>query len=375
MSWWALICAELKAIWANKAIAITVFGGVFFYAILYPLPYLNNVATEQQIVVIDRDNSSLSRQVIRHANASPQIEVVAQLASINDGQEYLTRGQALGLVVIPQGFRRDLMLGKDVTLATLGDANYFLVYSAIAQGMVSVGLDTAKQMQFKALLAKGQDPGSAELSLNAIKLNSVPAFNPSLGYMSYVVPAVLLLVLQQTLLIGSGILGASQWRSSGYWNQVSVVKLVTARIITFAVLYLLFASFYFGWCHYYYQLPVTGELINVVMLLVAFVLASSAAGVALSSCFSRTDMPTQIVLLISMPILFASGLIWPTMLIPEPIVWLSQLIPAIPAMMAMAQVNQMSADWSMVFNLWLQLWGLFLLFSALAYVGVKQRLS
>ena len=81
-----LIINELRAILADKTIVITVFGGVLFYAILYPLPYLNQVPTEQQLVVVDHDNSSLSRQLIRHADASAKIQVAAKVGSIDEAK-------------------------------------------------------------------------------------------------------------------------------------------------------------------------------------------------------------------------------------------------------------------------------------------------
>ena len=93
MSFLQLILAELKAILADKTIVLTVFGGVLFYAILYPLPYLNQVPTDQQLVVVDHDNSSLSRQLIRHADASAKIKVIAKLGSIDEAKSWIETGR------------------------------------------------------------------------------------------------------------------------------------------------------------------------------------------------------------------------------------------------------------------------------------------
>ncbi|MGS0728951.1 ABC transporter permease, partial [Shewanella sp. 0m-11] len=155
MSFLALIWSELKAVLADKTIVITVFGGVLFYSILYPLPYLNEVPTEQQVVVIDHDHSSLSRKLIRDANASPKIEVIAEVGSIDEAKRWIETGRAHGLLVIPADFRQDLLLGKGVTLSYGGDASYFLIYSAVVEGLVSAGLDISKDIQRMGLLAKG----------------------------------------------------------------------------------------------------------------------------------------------------------------------------------------------------------------------------
>ncbi|WP_041420168.1 ABC transporter permease [Shewanella violacea] len=375
MSFLQLVLAELKAIVADKAIAVTLFGGVLFYSVLYPLPYLHQVPTEQQLVVVDLDHSSLSRRLIRHADASAKISVIGQVTSISQAQKWIESGRAHGLLVIPQGFRRDLLLGKGVTLSYGGDASYFLIYSAVAEGLVTAGMDAGKHVQLLGMLAKGQAPKQANLSLNSVKINSVPAFNPSLGYTSYVVPGLFLLILHQTLLIGTGILGAGQWRRKGYWRDVSPLQLVCGRISAFMLIYLFFSSFYVGFCFYWYQVSVQASLSLVALWMLPFLLSTSAAGIALSCLFVRRDLPTQVLLLVSMPIMFVSGFVWPLALIPEPLIWLSQVIPAVPAIMGMLELNQMGASWSSVMPKWLQLWALFALFFMLAWYGVTRRLK
>ncbi|WP_077755878.1 ABC transporter permease [Shewanella psychrophila] len=375
MSFWQLVSAELKAIVADKAIAVTLFGGVLFYSVLYPLPYLHQVPTEQQLVVVDLDHSSLSRRLIRHADASAKISVIGQVTSISQAQSWIESGRAHGLLVIPEGFRRDLLLGKGVTLSYGGDASYFLIYSAVAEGLVTAGMDAGKQVQLLGMLAKGEAPKQADLSLNSVKINSVPAFNPSLGYTPYVVPGLFLLILHQTLLIGTGILGAGQWRRKGYWREISPLQLVCGRISAFMLIYLFFSSFYVGFCFYWYQVSVQASLSLVTLWMLPFLLATSAAGIALSCLFVRRDLPTQVLLLVSMPIMFVSGFVWPLALIPEPLIWLSQVVPAVPAIMGMLELNQMGASWSSVMPKWLQLWALFAMFFMLAWYGVTRRLE
>ena len=131
MNFWQLIVAECKAILADKAIVMTLFGGVLFYSVLYPLPYLNQVPTEQQVVVVDHDNSSLSRLVTRHADASAKIKILANVNSIDQAQTWIDQGKAHGLLVIPANFRRDLLLGKGATLSYGGDASYLIQFQRL----------------------------------------------------------------------------------------------------------------------------------------------------------------------------------------------------------------------------------------------------
>ncbi|NRD72496.1 ABC transporter permease [Shewanella sp. VB17] len=375
MSFWQLVLLELKAIVADKAIAVTLFGGVLFYAILYPLPYLHQVPTEQQLVVVDLDHSSLSRRLIRHADASAKMSVIGQVGSLLEAKTWIQSGRAHGLLVIPAGFRRDLLQGKGVTLSYGGDASYFLIYASIAEGLVAAGMDAGKHVQLLGMLAKGEAPQQAAKNLNSVKINSVPAFNLSLGYTPYVVPGLFLLILHQTLLIGMGILGAGQWAKLGYWNQCSPLLLICGRMTAFMLIYLVFTSFYIGYCFYWYQVSIQASLSLVSLFLLPFLLASCAGGVALSCLFMRRDLPTQVLLLASMPIMFVSGFIWPLALIPQPLIWISQVIPAVPAIMGMLELNQMGASWASIMPKWLQLWGLFVFFFLLAVYGVSKKLK
>ncbi|QIR16070.1 ABC transporter permease [Shewanella aestuarii] len=373
MTLWQVMWRDFKAILSDKDLVLTIFGAMLFYSVLYPLPYLNQVPTEQNIVVVDHDNSSLSRQVIRHADASAKITVTAQLPSVYEAKQWITRGDAHGLLVIPEGFRRNLLLGKGATLSYGGDASYFLIYSAVVEGLVVAGMDASKQIQMVGLLARGETAAQVEKALDTVTINSVPAFNPSLGYTPYVVPGLFLLLLHQTLLIATSILGAGQWRQPGYWQQVSPLLLVSARILTFSTIYALFAALYLGYCFYFYNVSVLATMAEVGLFMVPFILATAALGVAVSSLFNRRDLPTQFFLLISMPILFVAGFVWPLALIPEPLVMASQVIPAVPAISGMLSLNQMGADWAVIFPQWMQLWLMLVVFGLLAWLGISVR--
>ena len=84
MTLFELIKKEIKAIFSNPAITLTVFGGVVFYSFLYPLPYSHQTPREQPITVINLDNSLASRQLERMVDATPQIKIVERAHTINE---------------------------------------------------------------------------------------------------------------------------------------------------------------------------------------------------------------------------------------------------------------------------------------------------
>jgi ABC-2 type transport system permease protein len=81
----------------------------------------------------------------------------------------------------------------------------------------------------------------------------------------------------------------------------------------------------------------------------------------------------HVILLVSMPILFVSGYVWPLALISEPSVLASQVIPPVPAIMGMLELNQLRAVWTAVMPQLLQLWGLFALFVTMAIMAIARK--
>ncbi|AGH82090.1 ABC transporter [Psychromonas sp. CNPT3] len=373
MTFRQLLRLEFGAIFSDKSIIMTIFAGVVFYSFLYPLPYLEQVANKQDIVVVDHDNSSLSRLIIRHSDASPGVHIVAKVDSIKEAKKWINNKKAYGLLVIPRDFRRDLLLGKGATLSYAGDASYFLVYSAIAKSLTQVGMDTGKKLQHLSLLAKGGNNKVASKTLNSITLNSLPAFNHSLGYPSYLMPGLFLLILHQTLLIALSILGAGQWNTNTYWKTISPLTLIMVRCCAFSLIYSALGIYYIGYCYYMNNVNLLASFPQVVLLMLPFLLATIMLGIVLSTFFERRDRPTQVFLLVSMPIIFLSGFVWPLILIPAPLVYISQIIPAIPAIKSMLMLNQMGAPWSSIMPLWLQLWGLTFVFFGLSLYFIRRR--
>ncbi|WP_338888375.1 ABC transporter permease [Aeromonas rivipollensis] len=378
MGFWDLVRLELRTLLADRAIMLTLFGGVFFYSFLYPQPYLHQLPREEAVVVVNDDDSQISRQLEFMADATPQVKLVARVESLTQARQWLLTGKASGILHIPRHFYRDLMLGKSVTLSYAGDASYFLVYGTIAEGLAQAGGTLAAQIKVARLLSQGEALPQAAMGWNAVGLNVVPVFNPSMGYVNYVVPAVFVLILHQVLLMGTGILGATQNQRSGrgeqgYWQQVPVLALLLARTLVVGGLFVLPVTYFFGFCFDYYGIARTAEPAALWLFTLPFLLATTWFGVVLGALFTRRDLPTQAVLISSLPLVFLAGFIWPLELIPTPLNWLAQWVPSTPAIEGFLRLNQMGAEFAQVSHYWWQLWGLALLYGALACLLLRWR--
>ena len=368
MTLFELIKKEIKAIFSNPAITLTVFGGLVFYSFLYPLPYSHQTPREQPITVINLDNSLASRQLERMVDATPQIKIVERAHTINEAKAQFFAGKVRGILLIPENFYRDLLLGKSPTLGYAGDASYFLVYGTIAEGLAKAGGTLAAKTKITQLLADGVPLDLAKDQYTQTKLNMKPTFNPTIGYVNYVVPAVFVLILQQTLIIGLGLMGATEKSNSNYWFQQPTVKIVAVRTFIFIVIYYVMSLYYFGFSFNFYGISKLASPLLLLILLVPFLLASSFIGIVLGALVPRRELVTVVVLVSSMPLVFSGGFIWPLESLPQPIIWISNLFPCTPAIQSFLSVNQMGADFSQINSQWALLWAQVIVWGALAFM-------
>ncbi|MGL5224983.1 MAG: ABC transporter permease [Aeromonas sp.] len=366
-----LLRHEWRTLVTDRAIMLTLFGGVLFYSFLYPQPYLSQLPREEAVVVVNEDGSQLSRQLEFMADATAQVHLVARANSLAEARHMLLTGVGSGILHIPNHFYRDLMQGKSVTLSYAGDASYFLVYGTIAEGLAQAGGTLAAQVKIARLLSHGEALPQATMGWNAVALNAVPVFNPTMGYVNYVVPAVFVLILHQILLMGASILGATHNQrglrgETGYWQTARVLPLLAARTLVLGGLFMLPISYMLGFCFDYYGIVRHADPVELLLFTLPFLLATTWLGVVLGALFTRRDLPTQAVLLSSLPLVFMAGFIWPLELIPAPLNWLVQWVPTIPAIEGFLRLNQMGASFTQVMGYWWQLWGLALLYGLLA---------
>lgn len=362
MSTTELFIQEIKAIFSNPALLLTVFGGVLLYSVLYPLPYVSQLPRDQKVVAVNLDDNQFSRTVMRMIDATPQVSIVEQAHSIDEGRQILLNKKLAGMLVIPEHFYHDLLLGKSPSLSFAGDASYFLVFSTVLEGMSGAGQTLAAKIKVQHMVMSGQVLQQATRQYSPIKLRLHALFNEAEGYVNYVIPAVFVLILHQTLFMGIGILSGSEMErldsneseKSPYWNQTPALKLCLVRASIFVAIYSLLSLYYFGTCLVIYDLPRLASIGDLMLFSLTFFFSVAFMAIAAGALFKHRETATVVALLSSLAIVFTCGFIWPESAIPEPINILAGLIPAVPGIKGFVQLNQMGASIQQVLPLMTQ---------------------
>ena len=348
---------EFKNVIKNIPILMTSIGAVILYSFFYPQPYTNEVVQTLRVSVVDLDKSDLSRKLIFSLNSSPQIEVYRQDLSSNDAKKALLENKVSGLIIIPAHFKKDLLLKKSPTIALGADANYFLIYGSIVEGALKSILTQAASIKVSNLLLNDVPLESAKESFTSFSLKSIYLFNPDMSYTYYIIPAVFVLILQQTIIMGLGMLGAS-YNENKYKVDASIWMKISSRVIIFGSLLFINTLYYFGFTFEFFHIPHLANLTDMLTLMIPFILSTVFLGILFGALLKTQELVTPIILFTSLPIMFSAGFVWPIEAIPEFITYLSLFFPCTPAIQGFLKLNQMGADFESVLVqygiLWLQ---------------------
>lgn len=370
--WQRIVLDELKGIFFNRAVLLLVFGGVLFYAFLYPMPYAHQVAQKQKVAVVNLDNSKLSHQLEQMVNATPEIQLSERVASVDKAKNLLFEKEIAGFFIIPTHFSERLIKGIGTEIPIFGNGGYFLTYSTISNGMIQAISSLVSQSKHKPIMTQEKSLTSTSTTDTAFQLQLFPVFNPSMGYLNYVLPAVFLLTLQQTLIMGIGLVSKAHKPTS---KRSLFLAHLLIRVLLFVLIYLLASLYYYGICMPANDILLQGSGNQTLLLLLPFLLSSCFIGLLLSWLLPRAEIILLVVLASSLPLIFSAGFIWPVEAIPAPIVWISRLFPCTLMIKANEMLNQFGASWQDCASLWLGLWGQTIGWGGLCVAGALRQIT
>ena len=378
MSFFEVLRGEAKLIFSDVAIVLTIIGGVILYSFLYPQPYANESVSELKVSVVDLDRSDISRDIIFKLDATPQVEVSRQDFSEADAKKALVEGKVKGIVIIPTHFKRELALHITPTVAVGADSSYFLIYGAVLEGAMKSVLTESAKIKVANLLKAEVPLSSAKTSFTPYSLNAINLFNRDNSYTQYVIPAVFILILQQTMLIGLGILGGGinermRKRERAYFSEASPYQLILSRVLIFGSIFFTHMLFYFGFSYENFGITHLAKIAPLLAFGSVFLLASLSFGIFLGSLFASREIATPAILFSSLPLIFSVGFIWPIEAMPPLIHYLSYLIPATPAIFGFLELNQMGAQFDMVINNFAVLVLQMVVYTLLGYYVLERR--
>ncbi|OQW89403.1 MAG: ABC transporter [Rhodoferax ferrireducens] len=337
---WRAWMGTLKAIAADKGVMLLIAIAPVIYGFFYPWPYAEQTVTRVPVAVVDLDHSSLSRQITRFAQASPRIDVRMVIGDEQQARQALWRGDIEGYALLPRDLKRDVLRGSAAVVTVEANGSYALLNKAVLSGFAEAVGTVSAGVEIKKLQVSGQSAPQAQASRNPISTQMVALFNPTEGYGSYVVPAVALLIIQQTLLMGVAML-VGLWAETGQHRADAATWL--GRILGFSTVGYLSGLLYFGWIFWAQDFPRGANTGGALVLLAFYIPAICTLGALLGVWFGNRERALQVLLFTALPMAFVSGFSWPAEALPELLQTLRWLFPSTAGIQASLRLNQMGA--------------------------------
>lgn len=344
--------AEWKLFYTDPAaILLLVVAGVL-YAFYYPTPYIYQTVSKVPVAVVDLDNTAMSRDLIRMASAAQQIEVKSIYAEMNEAEAAMAREEIFGFMVIPENMEKDIRAKRPVSVNIFTHGAYVMLHGAIGTAFSTCALTVGATNKVKQIALGKKVPSAKAIAMrDPIPISIQTMFNSSGSYSNYVVPSVLVVILQQSLIIGICVLGGSRahrrfrkkMRDSAVENETAEYRYF-GRALAYFLHYCSFILFYHCIIYNLFDFPRRGELLPMVVFSIVFLASVINLGMVVSQVFLRRESSMQLFLYLSIPILFLANFSWPSYLMPRWMVSISYILPSTFAVPAWLSIEQMGAD-------------------------------
>ena len=366
-------------IWRKEMMRVVKDEGVLIFFIIVPLVYPllyswiynNETVHDVPVCVVDYSHSQLSRKFIRMCDATADVRVAYYAQNLDEAKSLVSRQLVKGVYLIPSDFETKVLRMEQGVISVYCDMSLMLTYKALFQTAQVVSMQMGADIQKRL----GQHYTSREEAIAARPLDyaDVPIFSPSGGYGSFILPAVLILILQQTLVLGIGLSAGTARDENPYRNLIPVsdsrysgpLTIVMGKTMCYLMIYMVMGAWLTAAVPRMFHFPQLAEWQPLLVMMIPYTLACIFFGMMVSCTVKYRENVMLLVVFVSLPLLFMTGVSWPQSNIPG--IWqgVSWLFPSTFGARAYVRLNSMGASFTDVMFeyriLWIQTFVYFVL--------------
>jgi len=333
------------------------------YPLIYAFIYTNETIRDAPTAVVDNSRSSLSREYLRRVDATPEVNIVSYCADMEEAKLALKDRKAYGIIYIPESFSSDIASGKQTQVNLFCDMSGLLYYKSLLLANTAVSLDMNAEIKMER--AGNTTERQDEITAYPIAYQDVALYNPTNGFAAFLLPAVLMLVIQQTLLLGIGLSAGTAREQNRFKDLVPInkhyngtLRIVMGKGLSYFMVYALVSVYVLcvvPWMFSLNRIAIPGELtLFTLPYLAACIFFSMTASIAIRN--RETCM--LMFVFTSVPLLFLSGISWPSAAMPDFWRYFSYIFPSTFGINGYVRINSMGATLNEVAfeyrALWLQ---------------------
>lgn len=333
------------------------------YPLIYAFIYTNETVREVPAVAVDNSRSSLSREYLRKVNASPEVSIVAYCADMEEAKLMLKERKAYGIIYMPSTFSDDIVSGKQTHVSLFCDMSGLLYYKSLLMANTNVSL--AMNADIKIERTSNTTNRQDEITTYPMEYEDVALYNPTNGFAAFLIPAVLVLIIQQTLLLGIGLSVGTAREKNRFKELVPInrhyngtLRIVMGKGLSYFMVYSLVAVYVL--CVVPHLFSLNQIAIPGVLILFALPYLTACIFFAMTASIAIRNRETCMLLFVftSVPLLFLSGISWPEAAMPAFWKYFSYIFPSTFGINGYVRINSMGATLNEVtfeyHALWLQ---------------------
>ena len=376
-----IFISEMKIVFKDEGVIIFFFVVPLLYPLLYSWIYNNEAVVEVPAIMVDANHTSLSRELTRKIDATRDVRILGYANSIEEAKEALRTQDAKGIFYIPSSFSSDIHQGRQTTVSIYVDMSGILYYKALLISLTDVTLAMGADIQIQRL--GNYTTREDQIATAPLKFEAVSMFNPAGGYGSYLLPGVLMLIIQQTLLLGIGLSAGTQREKNQYKNLVPIeshyngmYRIVFGKGLCYFLIYAIMGTYVtIGVPHIFHFIQLA-RFTDILLLLLPYILACIFFGMTVSCLIRYREYIILVIVFTSVPLLFLSGILWPATAMSGTWKAISWLFPSTFGVNAFIKINSLGATMEDInteyFLLWVQA-GVYFLLACLVYYRQIER--
>ena len=337
---------EMRRVFKDEGVLIFFLLVPMLYPLLYSWIYNNEAIREVPVVVVDDSHSHMSREFLRRCDASAEVRIACHAADMDEAKMLIGRQVAKAIYYIPADFQTHLLRMERSVISVYCDMSLMLTYKAAYQTAVMVSQQMNSKMTVQ--LAGKYTHREEQIQARPLDFDEVPIFNPAGGYGSAILPAVLMIILQQTLVLGIGLSAGTARESNRFRDLVPIQKhyhgtfrIVLGKSLCYFMIYAVIGTWLSVIIPRLFNFPHLIQWTDLLAIMLPYTLACIFFGITVSCLVRYRENVMLLMVFVSIPLLFLSGASWPQSNIPGFWQGVSWLFPSTFGIRAYIRMNTM----------------------------------
>lgn len=292
----------------------------------------NGLPTNLPAGVVDLDNTSTTRNIIRNLDAFQQTEIVAHYNNVSEARNAIQKGEIYAFYYIPEGTTEATLASRQPKVSFYANYSYLIAGSLIYRDMRTMSELASGAVGRATLYAKGANEDQAMGFLQPIVIESHAINNPWLNYSVYLCntlfPGVLMLLIFLTTAytLGTELKDNSGKELMSLANN-SITTAILGKIIPQTIVFFIIATFHNIYLYGYLHFPCHSGIIPMILAGLLLVLASQSIGIFFYGLFGSLRLALSAASLWGVLSFSISGFTFPVMAMHPTLQALSNLFP------------------------------------------------